>query len=62
MVVWGSGRSLAYVRENNVYYVHDVDTDNAVPLTKDGKPGEIYHGVADWLYEGEAAGGFVFVR
>ncbi|CAH0603285.1 unnamed protein product [Chrysodeixis includens] len=53
VVVWGTGRSLAYVRECNVYYVHDVDTDNAVALTRDGKPGEIYHGVTDWLYEEE---------
>lgn len=53
VVVWGSGRSLAYVSDANVYYVRDVDTDSAVPLTSDGLPGEIYHGVTDWLYEEE---------
>ncbi|PZC83344.1 hypothetical protein B5X24_HaOG208108 [Helicoverpa armigera] len=53
VVIWGTGRSLAYVRENNVYYVRDVDSDTAVALTRDGVPGEIYNGVTDWLYEEE---------
>lgn len=54
VVIWGKGRSLAYVQDNNVYYVPDVRTPHITyALTKDGVPGEIYHGVPDWLYEGK---------
>lgn len=42
------------MKDNNVYFVPDVThLNHMVMLTKDGKPGEIYHGVPDWLYEGK---------
>lgn len=53
-VVWGSGRSLAYVQKSNVYYVKDVThADRVVPLTTAGIPGEVYFGITDWIYEGK---------
>lgn len=54
MVVWGSDHSLAYVQDNNVYYVPDATkTDVVATLTVDGVPGEVYYGAADWIYEGK---------
>ncbi|XP_032529927.2 venom dipeptidyl peptidase 4 [Danaus plexippus] len=54
VVVWGSDKSLAYVEDNNVYYIPDLaQPDVVTALTKDGIPGEIYHGVTDWIYEEE---------
>ncbi|KAJ0181711.1 hypothetical protein K1T71_002433 [Dendrolimus kikuchii] len=54
VVVWGADRSLAYVQDNNVYYVPDATkTDVVATLTVDGVPGEVYYGAADWIYEEE---------
>lgn len=54
VVVWGSSLSLAYVQNNNVYYVPNVTKiDVVAPLTVDGVPGEMYYGAADWIYEEE---------
>ncbi|XP_046961620.1 venom dipeptidyl peptidase 4-like [Vanessa cardui] len=54
VVVWGNGHALAYVQNNNVYYVPDVANPYEVmALTIDGVPGNIYHGVSDWIYEEE---------
>ena len=41
------------VQDNNLYYKQNV---NAVlqTVTTDGKPGELYNGVPDWVYEGIA--------
>lgn len=53
VVSWSRGHSLAYVQNNNVYYVADVARPDVVKaLTTDGKLGEVYYGVADWIYEG----------
>ncbi|XP_041976772.1 venom dipeptidyl peptidase 4-like [Aricia agestis] len=53
VVVW-SGSSLAYVQDNNVYYVADASRpDAASPLTTEGVPGEVYYGATDWIYEEE---------
>lgn len=58
IVIWSKQRSLAYVKDNNVYYVPDVNRlDKVAQLTTDGVPGEIYHGVTDWLYEEEMFNG-----
>lgn len=54
VVVWGNDHALAYVQDNNVYYMPDVSTPDIVtPLTTDGVIGNIYHGVTDWIYEEE---------
>lgn len=54
VVAWGHGHSLAYVQNNNVYYVPDAARpDDVTPLTTEGKLGEVYFGVADWIYEEE---------
>lgn len=54
VVVWGNDHALAYVQDNNVYYVPDVSSPDIVtPLTTDGVIGNIYHGVTDWIYEGK---------
>ncbi|KAI8427635.1 hypothetical protein MSG28_002118 [Choristoneura fumiferana] len=51
--VWGKGRSLAYIQNNNVYYVPDVTLPAVTTLTTEGVLGEVYFGVADWIYEEE---------
>ncbi|KAI5632831.1 prolyl oligopeptidase family domain-containing protein [Phthorimaea operculella] len=52
VVVWGAGRSLAYVKDNNVYYVKDCSKPQDItPLTNEGVPGQVYFGVTDWIYE-----------
>ncbi|KAG6459334.1 hypothetical protein O3G_MSEX011338 [Manduca sexta] len=54
VVVWGGGRSLAYVQNNNVYYVPDALRPSlVVALTTEGIPGEVYYGATDWIYEEE---------
>ncbi|XP_059059410.1 venom dipeptidyl peptidase 4-like [Achroia grisella] len=54
VVVWSSNASLAYVQENNVYYVPDVaQPETVVMLTTEGVPGEVYFGATDWIYEEE---------
>ncbi|XP_023940299.1 venom dipeptidyl peptidase 4 [Bicyclus anynana] len=54
VVVWGKDDSLAYVQNNNVYYIPDVANPTVVTaLTTDGVNGQIYHGVTDWIYEEE---------
>lgn len=42
---------LAFVRNNDVYVRDEQDVERR--LTTDGVPGEIYNGVADWVYEEE---------
>ncbi|CAG5056647.1 unnamed protein product [Parnassius apollo] len=54
VAVWGSGCALAYVENNNVYYVPNVTRPDIVAaLTTDGIPGELYNGATDWIYEEE---------
>ncbi|XP_037977148.2 venom dipeptidyl peptidase 4 [Plutella xylostella] len=53
-VEWGSDTSLAFVRDNNVYYMPDVTAPDLVKaLTTEGVPGEVYFGITDWIYEEE---------
>lgn len=53
-----TGQSLAYVKDNNVYYraslVGAGSTETS--LTEDGVPGVIYNGIPDWVYEEEVFG------
>ncbi|KAL8586168.1 hypothetical protein ACOMHN_057730 [Nucella lapillus] len=52
-VAWSTaGNGLVLVQDNNVYYKPTVKAD-AVKLTATGKPGEIYNGIPDWIYEEE---------
>lgn len=52
-MVWGIGKSVAYVQDNNVYYVPDItQADYVGALTTGGVPGEVYFGATDWIYEG----------
>ncbi|XP_045785433.1 venom dipeptidyl peptidase 4 [Maniola jurtina] len=54
VVVSSNDDSLAYVQNNNVFYVPDVaNPDVIIALTDDGVNGQIYHGVTDWIYEEE---------
>lgn len=48
------GRSLVAVVQNDLYYIQDVSVrGQAKRLTTTGKPGLIFNGVPDWLYEGK---------
>ncbi|XP_064076600.1 uncharacterized protein LOC113394453 [Vanessa tameamea] len=50
LCIFGGGHSLAYVLDNNLYYLPE-NTDQPVQITTDGIPGVIYNGHADWVYE-----------
>lgn len=47
-----SGSSVAYVRDNNLFY-KDFENGNEVQITTDGKYNEIINGASDWVYEEE---------
>ncbi|XP_076446173.1 dipeptidyl peptidase 4-like isoform X3 [Babylonia areolata] len=52
-VAWSTaGNAMVVVQDNNVYYKSSMNADS-LKLTVDGKPGEIYNGVPDWIYEEE---------
>ncbi|KAG1652984.1 Prolyl endopeptidase FAP [Nymphon striatum] len=47
-----------YVHRNNIYYVSSVENAKMnifTKITQSGKPGVIFNGVPDWLYEGHSA-------
>ncbi len=46
------GTRVAFVRNNNLYYVH-LDQMNEVAVTTDGKENHIINGTCDWVYEEE---------
>ncbi|CAH0556830.1 unnamed protein product [Brassicogethes aeneus] len=51
------GHSIAYVYENNIYYLKDPENaDNPKQITKEGVPSVFYCGVPDWVYEEEVLG------
>ncbi|KAL4715115.1 hypothetical protein ACJJTC_012162 [Scirpophaga incertulas] len=50
LCIFGAGHSLAYVLNNNLYYLPDGSTP-AIQITTDGVDGIIYNGHADWVYE-----------
>lgn len=52
LCIFGGGHALAYVLDNDLYYLPDGQTQ-AVRITNDGIPGEIYNGHTDWVYEGK---------
>ena len=47
-----SGNSFAYVYRCNIYFKPSVKSDQVFPITTDGKPGKIFNGIPDWVYEG----------
>ncbi|XP_076368716.1 A-type potassium channel modulatory protein DPP6-like isoform X2 [Tachypleus tridentatus] len=50
---WGpANNQLVFVKNNDIYYVPNVGAD-WIRITNDGKEGEIYNGIADWVYEEE---------
>ena len=51
------GSKVAFVRDNNLYYVTLAD-GTLTPVTQDGKRNELIHGSTDWVYEEE----FGFVK
>ncbi|KAL0894609.1 hypothetical protein ABMA27_013171 [Loxostege sticticalis] len=54
VVVWSNGSGLAYVYNNNVFYLPDVSRpETVIQLTTQGIPGEVYFGATDWIYEEE---------
>ncbi len=46
------GTKIAYVRDNNLYY-KDLNTNQEVAVTTDGKKNSIINGNCDWVYEEE---------
>ncbi|XP_038206505.1 venom dipeptidyl peptidase 4 [Zerene cesonia] len=54
VVLWDNGHAIAYVEDNNVFYIPDAEhSDKVRQLTTDGIPGKVYCGAADWIYEEE---------
>ncbi|XP_053673756.1 venom dipeptidyl peptidase 4 [Anopheles nili] len=51
-----TGQSLAYVKDNNVFYRAALLNQEERSLTSDGVPGVIYNGIPDWVYEEEVFG------
>lgn len=61
MAIWSpTGSSLAYVFNNNLYFVSSPDSISQ-QITLDGVPGIIYNGVPDWVYEGKLLEFFCFL-
>lgn len=51
---WGpTGNSLVFVYDNDIFFKSDVKSNRTSRITKTGKPGLVYNGVPDWLYEGK---------
>ncbi|CRK90577.1 CLUMA_CG004279, isoform A [Clunio marinus] len=52
-----TGNGIAYIQDNNVYYLTTDALEVTQTITNDGVPGIIYNGVPDWVYEEEVLGG-----
>lgn len=52
LCLFGGGHSLAYVLDNDLYYLPE-NSEQAIRITDDGIPRIIYNGHADWVYEGD---------
>ncbi|XP_071943399.1 inactive dipeptidyl peptidase 10-like isoform X2 [Antedon mediterranea] len=59
LVEWSpSGNSLVIVYNNNIYYNESLTSnEDAISITSDGIPNQIFNGVPDWLYEEEILDG-----
>lgn len=51
-----NGNGLAYIQDNNIYYLDFDALGLATIVTSDGVPGVIYNGIPDWVYEEEVLG------
>ena len=52
-VIWSPQSSaLAYVHQNDIYFMSDITKGQTVRLTSDGAFNVIYNGIADWTYKG----------
>ena len=47
------GGGLVFVKDNDIFYKSGVKSSLVTALTTTGQRGNIYNGVADWLYEEE---------
>jgi hypothetical protein len=53
-VVWAPrGNALAFVYRNDIYYKTSALTSHVYRITNTGRPGVVFNGVPDWLYEGK---------
>lgn len=46
------GQKMAYVKDNNLFYI-DLKTNQVVQMTTDGEKNKIINGAPDWVYEEE---------
>jgi hypothetical protein len=51
LCIYGAGHSVAFVMDNNLYYLPS-GMQEAIPITTDGIDGIVYNGHTDWVYEG----------
>lgn len=49
------GNALAYVKDNNIYYVSSFDNSQvkSIQLSNTGVLDVVYNGISDWVYEGK---------
>ncbi len=47
-----NGSKIAFVYDNNIYYT-DLETDEQIQVSSDGKYNEVINGLPDWVYEEE---------
>jgi len=47
-----TGHHIAFVRENNIF-IKDLNTNEEIVVTEDGKINEVINGATDWVYEEE---------
>jgi dipeptidyl-peptidase 4 len=51
-----TGNGLAFIEENNIYYLNLETLELPKVVAGDGIPGVIYNGIPDWVYEEEVLG------
>lgn len=51
-----NGNGLAYIQDNDIYYLDFDFSGNPKRVTSNGVPGVIYNGIPDWVYEEEVLG------
>lgn len=51
-----NGNGLAYIQDNNIYYLNFETGGLPTMVTGDGVPGVVYNGIPDWVYEEEVLG------
>ena len=47
------GQSIAFVRDNNIFIIRDLEDMKEVQITSDGRRNEIINGIPDWVNEEE---------